>query len=175
VPSPESVAAFVVRRAHDIARELPDHMVHQAETERQLAEATTAAMIDEARARSAEIIEAAQRDRERVGAMIDEAHRQLDFFREQANDAARERVQQRWQETSAVLAEVEVELAALRAERHAMLSELSELDEALEASRAQLRRRDAIEVDVVPPTDTRVDRFGRQPERPRWALMPVEW
>lgn len=171
VPSPESLAAFVVRRAYDIARELPDHMIHQAETERQRAEETSAQMIEEARARSAEIIESAQRDRERVGYMIEEAHRQLDVLGEQANTAAKERVQRRWQETSAVLAEVEVELAGLRAERHAVLYELSELEEAVEASRAQLRKRDAIEVDVVAP----VGSVEPQPERHRWALMPVEW
>jgi type I site-specific restriction endonuclease len=171
VPSPESLAAFVLRRAHDIARELPDHMVHQAETERYVAEESITQVIEEARARSAEIIGAAQRDRERVGFMIDQARRQIDVDREQASGEARERVQRTWQEATVAFAELEVEMAEVRAQRDAVVSELSQLDKAVEESRSQLRKRDAIDVDVVAP----VDSFEPGPERRRWALMPVEW
>jgi chromosome segregation ATPase len=170
-PSPQSLAAFVLGRAHDIARQLPDHIVRDAEAERQRLEEITAQAIKTAHARSARIIGAAYRDRDEVDSIIDEARRQIDAFRERAHATATARAQRSWQEATAALAEVEVELAALRAERHAVLSELSQLERAVEASRAQLRKRDAIEADVVTP----VARFELQPERHRWALMPVEW
>jgi septal ring factor EnvC (AmiA/AmiB activator) len=169
--SPQSLAAFVLGRAHDIARELPDHIVRDAETERQRLAKTTTQAIQIARARSAQIIGAAQRDLDRVASAVDEARRQIDVFREQADATARARVQRTWQETTAALAELEVELAGLRAERHAVVSELSQLEEEIEASRAQLRKVRAIDVDVVQP----VEMFGLQPERRRWSLMPVEW
>jgi chromosome segregation ATPase len=170
-PSPESLAAFVLRRAQDIARELPDHMGHQAEAERQLAEEATTQVIEAARARSAQIVGAAQRDRDEVASMVDETRKQIDEFRDQANRMATEQVQRSWQPATLALAELEVELAGLRAQRHAVVSELSQLETALEATRAQLRDPDTAEVEVVPP----VPSHEPEPEHQPWALMPVEW
>ncbi|HEX6476288.1 MAG TPA: hypothetical protein VF005_03375, partial [Acidimicrobiales bacterium] len=170
-PSPQSLAAFVLDRAHDIARQLPDHIVRDAETERQRLEEITTRALQTARARSAQIVGAAQRDLDRVASTVDEARWQIDAFREQADAAARAGAQRRWQEATAAIAELEVELAGVRAERQAVLSELSELEEEVQASRAQLRKRHAIDVDVVPP----VERLELQPEGRRWTLMPVEW
>ncbi len=170
-PSPESLAASVLRRAQDIARELPDHMAHQAEAERHVAEEAITREIEAAQARSAEIVGAAQRDREQVASVVDEARKQIDVFREQANAMATEQIQRRWQPATAAIAELEVELARLRAQRHALLSELSELEKAVEASRSQLPDPDPAEVEVVPPAPS----HEPEPEHPRWALMPVEW
>jgi chromosome segregation ATPase len=170
-PSPESLAAFVLRRAQDIARELPDHMAHQAEAERQLAEETTAQVIEAARARSAQIVGAAQHDRDQVASLVEETRRQIDEFRDQANRMATEQVQRSWQPATAALAELEVELAGLRAQRHAVVAELSQLETALEETRAQLRDPDTAEVEVVPP----VPSHEPEPEHRHGALMPVEW
>ncbi|HEY1636765.1 MAG TPA: hypothetical protein VGF64_18575 [Acidimicrobiales bacterium] len=169
--SPQSLAAFVLGRADDIASELPDHIVRDAETERRQLETTSTRAIQIARARSAQIIGAAQRDLDRVASSVDEARRQIEVLREQADATARARVQRTWQEASTAIADLEVELAGLRAERHAVVSELSQLEEEIEESRAQLRKRHAIDVDEVQP----LDRLELQPERRRWALMPVEW
>jgi chromosome segregation ATPase len=170
-PSPESLAAFVLRRAQDIARELPDHMGHQAEAERQLAEEATTQVIEAARARSAQIVGAAQRDRDEVASMVDETRKQIDEFRDQANRMATEQVQRSWRPATLALAELEVELAGLRAQRHAVVTALSHHETALEATRAQLRDPDTAEVEVVPP----VPSHEPEPEHHRWALMPVEW
>jgi chromosome segregation ATPase len=169
--SPQSLAAFVLGRADDIASELPDHIVRDAETERRQLETTSTRVIQIARARSAQIIGAAQRDLDRVASTVHEARRQIEVLREQADATARARVQRTWQEATAAIADLEVELAGLRAERHAVVSELSQLEEEIEESRAQLRKRHAIDVDEVQP----LDRLELQPERRRWSLMPVEW
>ena len=126
-------------------------MAHQAEAERQLAEEATTQVIEAARARSAQIVGAAQRDRDQVASMVDEAREQIDEFRDQANRMATEQVQRRWQPATLALAELEVELAGLRAQRHAMVSELSQLETALEATTAQLRDSGTSEVEGVAP------------------------
>jgi septal ring factor EnvC (AmiA/AmiB activator) len=162
-PSPASLAAFVLRRAQDIARELPDHMAHQAEAERQLAEEATTQVIEAGRARSAQIVGAAQRDRDQVASMVDEAREQIDEFRDQANRMATEQVQRRWQPATLALAELEVELAGLRAQRHAMVSELSQLETALEATTAQLRDSGTAEVEVVAPVASHEPELEHRP------------
>ncbi len=178
--SPESLAAHVLSRAHDIARELPDRIVRDAETERQRLEESTAQALETAHARSAQIIGEAERDREQIASMADEAREQIETFRRQAEGTARERVQRRWHEATAMLAGLEVELTDLKSQHQATLSELSALQKQLEASRAELRERDRdnAALGMAAPRGSLgpgPEHRRREPEHRRRALMPLEW
>jgi hypothetical protein len=165
-PPSEPLAALVIDRARDVARELPEHMIHDAETDRVVLEKTKQQEIETARARSAEIIGAARRDREEVAAMVDEARQQIDLFRLQASDGARKRIQRRWEDTTVAFTEVELELAGLRARRQIVFAKLAQLEESIEESRAQLRERGAAE-----PAEP----SASGPEHRPWAVIPIEW
>jgi hypothetical protein len=144
-PLPETLAGFVLTRTRMVAEELPEHVTKTAEADREAAEKATKEAIEWARERSAQIVDDANRDRQEAVALIDEARKQLELFREQAGDTARERVRGKWVKTTDPLTEMELKLAQVRARREELLAELAGLEESLEASRALLRERGADE------------------------------
>ena len=153
-PLPESLAGFVLSRTRMVAEDLPEHVTEAAEAERKAAEEATKEVIESARERSAQIVDDANRDRQEVVALVDEAKRQLDQFREQAGDTARDRVRGKWAKTTDALTEMEVQLAQVRARHEELRAELAELEESLEASRTLLRQRSADQrVDSPRPDD----------------------
>lgn len=201
---PEPLAAYVLDRARDVARQLPERVVHEAQAERTALQQAASEEIETARARSAQIVGAARRDQDEVAAAVDQARSQIDLLRRQASDGAKERVQHTWRNTTSALTEVELELAGLRARRQIIAAELEELEESVHDSRAQLHQDGTAHGDVgrgpareeaaTPSNNHNTDDDTNEieiaalndrsrpasppksaPEVGRWALMPIEW
>ncbi len=172
-PLTETLAIHVLEGAHDLARQLPEHVIRDAEAERQRLEQSAAEVVETARARSAQIVEAARSDRDEAIATLHEACEQIDVARLQTSDEAKERVRRRWEDATTALTDAEVELARLRARRQLVLSELTQLEQSIVESRRHLREHGA--TDVEAHNGAKRLRAEPRPEQDRWALMPIEW
>jgi DNA repair exonuclease SbcCD ATPase subunit len=178
---PEALATHVVDRAHEIARQLPERVVRDAEAEREALQRSAAEAVETARSRSAQIVEAARHERDEARAAIDKARKQSDIARQQASKHAREQVQRRWEDAAGALAEVELELARLGRQRQDILADLAQVEQSIAVSREHLREHGVAEVEArsepkgggtEPSTEPGTE---PGPEHHRWPLMPIEW
>jgi chromosome segregation ATPase len=188
---PEALATHVVDRAHEIARQLPERVVRDAEAEREALQRSAAEAVETARSRSAQIVQAARHERDEARATMDKAREQTDIARRQATEQARVQVQRRWEDAAGALAGVELELAGLGARRRDILAELAQLEQSLAESREHLRQHGVAEVEArTEPKGGRTEPKGGRtepkgggtepgtepgPEHDRWPLMPIEW
>lgn len=172
-PIPETLATHVLDRAHEIARELPERVVRDAEAEREALQRSAAEAVETARSRSAQIVELARHEQDEARATIDEARKQTDIARQQASTQARGQVQRKWEDAAGALAEVELELAGLGARRQDILADLAQLEQSLAQAREHLRQHGAAEVEARTKPKGGSTEPGREDHR--WHLMPIEW